>query len=311
MAKAKTFDVAPIFSKHNGPVLAIAVTRDGEVALSAGADHTARLWRVSTGTEIFALPAHPSAILDAAMTPDGQFALTVTRGRTNMNGAIRLWNLQTRKLVSLGKGDSHVGPIQAVTFAQRDRALTGGHDGRAILWNLRAAKPIGPLGSQNAIVRGHALAVFPNGRRAVTGGDDGIVHVWNLTNREQSVQWTGHEGPINNVSVSADGRRVATASQDRTVILWDSVNGSQMHRFTMPGVERPRCVAILPDGNVLAAGGLVGHMVLWDAQTGAILRRSQPPHTAHADLAVLPGKALRVLTADQDGIVRIWTAREH
>jgi WD40 repeat protein len=310
VAKAKAFKAATIFSKHIGPVLAIAVTRDGEIALTAGADHTARLWRVSTGTEIFALPPHPSAILDAAMTPDGHFALTVTRGIRNTNGALRLWNLQTRQLVFIGKSDSHVGSMHAVAFVQRDRAVTGGQEGRAILWDLGSGKPIGALGTQKASVRAHAIAVFPNGRRALTGGEDGIVHVWNLTTRVQTGQWNGHEGPVSNVSISADGRRAVTASQDRTVILWDAEHGSQMQRFTMPGVDRPKCVAILPDGNVLAAGGLVGHIVLWDAQTGAILRRSQPPHTAHSDLAVLPSDGLRVLTADQDGFVRIWTARE-
>jgi hypothetical protein len=310
VAKAPTFKVATIFSKHIGPVLAIAVTRDGEIALTAGADHTARLWRVSTGTEIFALPPHPTAILDAAMTPDGQFALTVTRGKANTNGAVRLWNLQTRQLVFIGRSDSQVGPMQAVAFVQRDRALTAGQEGRAILWDLRSGKPIGALGTQKASVRAHAMAVFPNGRRAVTGGEDGIVHVWNLNTRVQTGQWNGHEGPVSNISISADGRRVATASQDRTVILWDAEHGSQIKRFTMPGVDRPKCVAILPDGNVLAAGGLVGHVVLWNAQTGAILRRSQPPHTAHSDLAVLPSDGRRILTADQDGFVRIWTARE-
>ena len=69
---------------------------------------------------------------------------------------------------------------------------------------------------------------------------------------------------------------------------WDAVNGSQMHRFMMPGVDRPRCVAILPDGIVLAAGGFVGHLVLWDAQTGAILRRSQPPQYTPACAPDLP-----------------------
>jgi WD40 repeat protein len=78
----------------------------------------------------------------------------------------------------------------------------------------------------------------------------------------------------------------------------------------MPGVDRPRCVAILPDGNVLAAGGLVGHLELWDAQTGDVTRWSQPPHVAHSDLAVLPSDGRRFLTADRDGAVRIWIAVE-
>ncbi len=310
-ATIPSFNVAPIFARHKGPVNAIAVTGDGKLALSAGADHSVRLWEVATGKQVLELPPHPSPVLDIAMTPDGVFALTVTRGRPNTNGAIRLWNLRTRQPVMNGIGQSpHTGSIQGVAFVPNNRALTGGHDGHAILWNLRVGRPIGKLGaSQNGVVRMHALAAFPDGRRALTGGEDGIVHVWNLGTRAQSAQWSGHEGPISDLALSDDGRRAVTASRDHTVILWDAVHSSRLRRFRMPGEDRPKAVAILPDGNVLAAG-LLGHVILWDASTGAILRQAQPPFTPHDELIVLPPDARQFLTADQDGVVRIWTVRE-
>ena len=77
----------------------------------------------------------------------------------------------------------------------------------------------------------------------------------------------------------------------------------------MPGEDRPKAVAILPDENVLAAG-LLGHVILWDASTGATLRQAQPPFTPHDELIVLPPDGRQFLTADQDGVVRIWTVRE-
>ena len=61
---------------------------------------------------------------------------------------------------------------------------------------------------------------------------------------------------------------------------------------------------------MLAAGGAVGHLVVWNASSGAIMRQAEPPFVPHSDLAVLPPDGRRVLTADQDGVVRIWTPRE-
>ena len=291
---------------------AIAVTGDGKLrASAAGADHSARLWEVATGKQILELPPHPSPVLDVAMTPDGVFALTATRGKPNTNGVVRLWNLRTRQpaINSIGKSP-HTGSIQGVAFVPNNRALTGGQDGHAILWNLRLGRPMGKLGSsQNGVVRSHALAVFPQGHRALTGGEDGILHVWNLATRAQSAQWSGHEGPISDLSLSHDGRRAVSGSQDHTVILWNVVDGTQARRFRMPGEDRAKGVAILPDGNVLAAG-LLGHVILWDAGTGAILRQAQPPFTPHDDLVVLPPDGRQFLTADQDGVVRIWTVKE-
>jgi WD40 repeat protein len=196
-----------------------------------------------------------------------------------------------------------------VAFWANNRALTGGQDGHAVLWS-QFGRPIGRLGSsQNGVVRSHALAVFPLGRRALTGGEDGNVHVWTLATRAQAAQWSGHEGPISDISISADGRRAVTGSHDHIVILWDVIHGSEVRRFRMPGVDRAKGVAILPDGNVLAAG-LLGHVILWEANTGAILRQAEPPFTPHEELAVPAGDGRRFLTADGDGVVRMWTAKE-
>ena len=52
----------------------------------------------------------------------------------------------------------------------------------------------------------------------------------------------------------------------------------------------------------------IGHLILWDAKSGAVLRQSKGPFVKHGGLAVLPD-GQRVLTADQDGVVRMWTPR--
>ena len=220
-AKIPSFQRRPGLRQTQGtgrmrsPSLATANSR-----LAAGADHSVRLWEVATGKQILELPPHPSPVLDIAMTPDGVFALTVTRGRPNASGAIRLWNLRTRQPVINGIGQSpHTGSIQGVAFVPNNRALTGGHDGHAFLWNLRVGRPIGKLGaSQNGVVRMHALAAFPDGRRALTGGEDGIVHVWNLATRAQSGQWSGRRGPDQRSRATPPMAAAVTASRDHTVI---------------------------------------------------------------------------------------------
>jgi WD40 repeat protein len=90
------------------------------------------------------------------------------------------------------------------------------------------------------------------------------------------------------------------------VILWDATKNTQKNRFLMPDKDRARGVAILPDGNVLAAGATLGQVVEWDAVSGAIRRQAEPPFVPHSDLAVLPD-GRRFLTADHDGMVRLWT----
>jgi len=307
-ASAATYDCVPCFRGHRGAVRSIAVSRDGNVALSAGADHYARLWYVKTGVEIS--PAkHPSEILDAALSGDGRFAFTCTTGRPKANGAVRFWNMNMSTPKSVFASEhAHVGPINAVALFRDGRALSGGRDGRVVLWNVNTRRRLGMIGRQNGSIHSHAVAFFPHGARAATAGEDRLVHIWDLGQGKEVTTWAGHRGPISSIAISADGKRVATGSSDCTVILWDRQKGSPIRSFSMPDGDRNATVAILPDGNVLAAGKEVGHLILWDANSGAVLRQSEGPFVKHGGLAVLPD-GQRVLTADHDGVVRMWIPR--
>jgi WD40 repeat protein len=252
---------------------------------------------------------HPSDVLDAAITPDGRFALTATHGRPNTNGAVRLWDLGTGNFAFRPFSGGHTGPVRAVAFLPNNRALSGGQDGHLILWNLMRGRPIGTLGRHEGLIHRHCIAVFPDGRRALTGGKDRLVHVWNLAMGKETGRWEGHNGLICDIAISPNGRRAVTGGHDRSVILWDVATGSPVHRFSLPDGDNMPSAAILPDGNILAAGGVVGHLVLWDGRTFAILRQAQPPFFPHGDLAVMPD-GQRGLTGDADGVVRLWTPRE-
>jgi WD40 repeat protein len=303
-----TYEGTPCFRGHRGAVGAVAVSSDGKLALSAGSDHYARLWNIRTGGEISAAH-HPSDVFDAALSGDGRFALTCTKGVARRNGAVRLWNMSTStaKLV-FGSDRWRVGSINAVALFGNGRALSGGQDGQLVLWNLNTGTRVRKAGQQKDYIHSHGIAFFPRGVRAATGGGDGLVHIWDLGRGEEVATWEGHRGAISSIAISRDGSKVVSGGSDGTVILWETRSGSVLRSFKMPDGDRNARVAILPDGNVLAAGEMRGQLVLWNANAGLVLRQSKGPFVRHFGLAVLPDGE-RVLTADQDGIVRMWVPR--
>jgi len=303
-----TYEAAPPCFRHKGAVTSIAVSLDGKLALSAGADHYARLWNIKTGDEISAA-RHPAEVFDAALSGDGRFAWTCTKAMPNTNGAVRFWNMGTfTPKVVFGSDRAHTGSINAVALFGDGRALSGGHDGRVVLWNLATGKRGRLIGQQKGSIHPHGVAFFPRGFRAATGGADGLVHIWNLGRGEEVATWEGHRGAISSIAISANGSRVATGGSDGTVILWEQSTGSVIRSFKMPDGDRNASVAILADGNVLAAGDMRGQLVVWDANSGLVLRQSRGPFVKHRGLAVMPD-GQRVLTADQDGVVRMWLPR--
>jgi serine/threonine protein kinase len=304
-----TFDGTPCFLGHNGAaVRTIAISSNGKLALSADASRYIRLWNIKTGVEMSGA-RHPSQVYDAGLSWDGRFAFTSTKGVFPKNGAVRLWNMtMSPPKAEFTSTRWHEGHINAVTVFPDGRALSGGDDGRVVLWNLNVRRPVGVLGRQKGAIHAHAAAFFPRGGRAATGGEDRLVHIWNLKLGKEVATLAGSGAAITSIAISADGHRLATGSADGTVILWDPDTRSQIRSFAMPGGEKNARVAILPGGNVLAAGNAVGHLILWDADTGLVLRQAKGPLVKHGDLAVLPDGE-RILTADQDGVVRLWVPR--
>jgi RNA polymerase sigma factor (sigma-70 family) len=123
-------------------------------------------------------------------------------------------------------------------------------------------------------------------------------------------------GWIEALTFSADSKVLGTAGTDQTVRLWDRRTGRELLRLQLAERDRPRAVAISPDGKRLAAAsipspstpqGFEVTLRIWDAATGreqVKVRfgklRSAPDTVAWSPdgkTVALAGDALRLLDA--------------
>jgi WD40 repeat protein len=110
---------------------------------------------------------------------------------------------------------------------------------------------------------------------------------------------------IFSVVFSRDGKYLATSAGD-TVRWWDVTTGKQVREFRGHpyGVE---CLAISPDGKVLASGSNDGTFRLWDVATGLEICCVQGHVLDIRSIAFSPnGKTLA--TAGRDARIRLWDA---
>ena len=70
-------------------VTAVAVTPDGQIAVSASADKTLKMWDLDSGRELRTLRGHAVAVTAVAVTPDGQRALSASGDST-----LKVWDLE-------------------------------------------------------------------------------------------------------------------------------------------------------------------------------------------------------------------------
>ncbi len=73
-----------------GPVLAVALSPDGQLVLSGGHDGVIRLWRAADGELLNVFEGHAGRVTALAVTPDGRGAFSASA-----DGTIRRWPLAT------------------------------------------------------------------------------------------------------------------------------------------------------------------------------------------------------------------------
>jgi len=102
-------------------------------------------------------------------------------------------------------------------------------------------------------------AIWLKNKRQMKTTDPALVRIF-----------SGHEGYINSVSISADGKRLASGSNDKTARLWDTETGKEIQRFV--GHEGSvRSVSLSADGKRLAYSSGDKTVRLWDTETGRLL----------------------------------------
>ncbi|WP_368858541.1 trypsin-like peptidase domain-containing protein [Modestobacter marinus] len=192
--------------------------------------------------------------------------------------------------------------VSAVAVLGDGRVITGGSDGRVLMWDptAPAAGPVRLGGHTNEV---RAVAVLGDGR-VITGGSDGRVLMWDPTAPAAGPVWLGeHTDGVSAVAVLGDGR-VVTGGSDGRVLVWapDSPAAGAVPLGEHGGGLS--AVAVLGDGRVIA-GGSDGRVLMWDPTAPAAGPVWLGEHTA-AVRAVAVLDDGRVVTGGFDGRVLVW-----
>jgi WD40 repeat protein len=250
---------------HQDTISAVAFLgsqADAPIVVSAGADHTVRLWDLVGDREMAALHGHTTPVLCLAC--DGPRWRIVSGSQ---DGKLLFWDARTGQVVLTLF--AHAGGTSAVALDRAGQQLaSGGADGKVRLWDAKTGKP---LLNWKGHGRVFSVAFLPDGKRLLTGGDDG-VKLWDTATGTEALPLPQHKANAGSVTVSPDGLHLAAAFGDWKIKVWDALTGKLEHAIE-DGNWIINAVAFSPSSARLAAGLANGPVKLYDVKSGQFVSR--------------------------------------
>jgi WD40 repeat protein len=163
----------------------------------------------------------------------------------------------------------------------KDRLLFGGSDFKVYDLDLSASKPEPKaLGEHQSYVTGIART----DSILVSGGYDGRLMWWNIETRKQIRAVAAHTKWIRKVAVSPDGKLIASVADDMVCRLWNAADGKMLREMRGHQEQTPHhypsmlfVCTFSSDGRFLAAADKVGHIVVWEADSGKPAKTLEAP----------------------------------
>ncbi|ORX54033.1 guanine nucleotide-binding protein subunit beta-2-like 1 [Hesseltinella vesiculosa] len=238
---------------HSHFVQDVAISSDGQFALSASWDNTLRLWDLATGTTTRRFIGHENDVLSVAFSADNRQIVSGSRDKS-----IKLWNTLGECKYNITE-HGHSEWVSCVRFSPNPAnpvIISGGWDKVVKVWDLTKLKLKANFNGHNGYI--NTVTVSPDGSLCASAGKDGVVMLWDLN--EHKHLYSLEAGSVVNALTFSPNRYWLCAATDSSIKIWDLESKSLVDEL------RPE-YALVGKGRALAPAAL---SLAWSAD-GATL----------------------------------------
>ncbi|KAF8750802.1 WD40 repeat-like protein [Rhizoctonia solani] len=273
--------------------IAVAVSPDGRLLVSASVDGTMRTWNTSTW-QTHSVFRHTGQVRSVRFLPDGSRLVS-----GSIDGNMRIWEVPDVPIGQVMDGQSpaherwvrfhrvwnmQAGQPTCITLTGHNAVLSVGfsldsshiysvsRDRMVYVWERRSGKleyTIGPIDTDGDYDPSYQFwpAVFLyDDKRVVCGSRSGRIYVWK--DGKQTHELTGHDEAVYSMAVSPDGRTFASGDEGGKLMMWDASTGAQLRSISEAHAYCIYSIAYSHDGGLLASGSYDTTISLWNTHTG-------------------------------------------
>jgi WD40 repeat protein len=212
------------------------------------------------------------------------------------------------------------GSIDHLAVSSDGRFLSAVQYARAEVWEFSTGKPVFETGDyENKIT---SVNFSPDGNRMVTGNEKRMADVWRIPDGKKMMTLKGYLNQfderilknsymywvalVNETRLSPDGRYIAVGRTGNNAKLID-FNTGRIYKTLTGHSGMVICLNFSNDGKYLATGGIDGKAIVWNVETGGIVKEFPLLDTSLAIFSVDISPDNRLLaTADWAGDIIIW-----
>jgi cytochrome c len=214
------------FEGHTAPIVALALSPDGNTLASASWDRTIRLWPVNGG-EPRVLTGHDQNVNGVAFSPDGKSLVSAAYDAT-----VRIWLLASGAPVVVTVPT----PLNGVAVAPDGEIAAAGADGK-LYFIAPDGRKLGDLQvSETPII---SVAISGDGALVAAAGIRGSVGIVERKDRKLSRTLVGPGLPVWSVAFFPDNKTLLTGGTDRLVRRWDALKGEHVGTVALGGTDDP------------------------------------------------------------------------
>lgn len=287
---------------HQAEVSALAVSPNGRLLASGGADKTIQLWAVEsaellyrwTGRSLLSPVGHRDRITALTFSPNSRVLISAST-----DGTIQQWDLQTGQQFSELPGQGW--GIGAIALSPKEPLLvSGGSDGLIQLWDLEAEKLIANLVQLAEPIT--ALQIDPAGQSLWSSSGKPICQ-WDLQTDRLIATLAGHVTGVTALALDSQHCTLISGGRDRLIKLWN-LNSRQQQKLIAAHSAPVQALAVHPHRPQFASASADGSIKLWDLWTGDRLTTLR--HAWGINTLQFAAQGDWLISGSVDGTLQFW-----